>query len=586
MVHRNGNGRYGRRVGPNGPRRRQHGRGSPLRGLLIFGSILGLGLMVVSLIVTLATLQATTAAYAAFSADLPPVNGVEDRNTFKTVSIYDRNGILLWEFWEPSAGMRTPVPLNEISQNLIDATLAAEDAYFYTNPGVELKGILRALVQNSSGGGVVSGASTITQQLARNVLLSPDEKYERSISRKLKEALLAYRLTQNFPKDRILELYLNEIYYGNMSYGVEAAAQSYFGKHARDLTLAEAAVIAGLPQAPSAYDPYHNAQAALDRRAYVLDQMARHGFISEREAELAKREPLKLSAQKVEMKAPHWVNFIRDQLEQRYGPDVVYRSGLKVFTTLDLGLTEQLQQVALNNRDYLATKDGSNTAITALNPKTGEILAMVGSMDYWDRDIDGQVNVLLSERQPGSTLKPLVYMLSFLKGWNPATTIMDTLSCWTNVAGYRWCPVNYDLTFRGPVTVRAALGNSMNIPAVKTLEYVGVDTVKDYARRFGITTWDDKKNVGLSLTLGGAEVKPLELAGFYASLANNGLRIPLVGITRIVDAKGNVLEDYKVPPGTQIVDPRAAYMITHILTDNQARLITFGPNSLINMPRP
>jgi 1A family penicillin-binding protein len=482
--------------------------------------------------------------------------------------------------------MRTPVPLNEVSQHLIDATLAAEDANFYANPGVEIRGIIRAAFQNVSSQGVVSGASTITQQLVRNVILDPEEKYERSITRKLKEALLAYRVTQKLSKDEILELYLNEIYYGNMAYGVEAASLSYFNKHARELTLAEAALIAGLPQAPSLYDPYRNPQAAIERRAYVLEQMARHGFITEQQAELAKRERLNLQPHEVEMKAPHWVNYIRDQLEQRFGPEVVYRSGLKVFTTLDLGLDEQLQQVAQNNAENLAVRDANNTAIVALNPKTGEILAMVGSMDYYNRDIDGQVNVLTSERQPGSSIKPLVYMTTFTKGWVPSTIVQDSPGCWKDAAGNNWCPQNFDKAFRGPVTIRAALGNSMNLPAVRALEYAGIPAVREIAQRVGITNWDEKKHLGLSLTLGGAEVRPLELAGFYAVLANNGARIPTVAITKVLDSKGNVLEDHKVPAPQQVVDPRAAYMLTHILSDNNARLLTFGPNSLINLPRP
>jgi membrane peptidoglycan carboxypeptidase len=563
--------------------------GSRLSKPLMVGSVLLLGLLGVAFLGVFVLLQGAATGYAMLTRDLPSLSQISNHASFKTAQIFDRNGTLLWEFYDPDGGKRTVVPLDEISQNLIDASLAAEDAFFYQHRGVDLRATIRSAFLTGSGTST-TGASTITQQLVRNVILSPDERKQVTISRKLREIILAYQLDQKLSKDQILELYLNEVYYGNQSYGVEAAAQDYFDKHARDLDIAEASLIAGLVQSPSEYDPTRTdvprtadgiPVVTKERQAYVLEQMTRHGFITEQQARDAYAEPLQIKTHEVELKAPHWVMYIRDLVEQKYGAKTLYQGGLKIYTTLDNIYNDKMQQVLQDAKPTIATQGATNAAQIAVNPKTGEILAFNGSLDYNDESIDGQVNLLTSERQPGSSVKPIVYAESFLKGWYPATTVDDAKTCWQDTPTHQWCPVNFDNIFHGQTTVRSALGNSLDIPAVKALDFVGIDSMRDLATKMGITTWgaDEDKHFGLSLTLGGAETRPIDMAQVYATFANNGLKIPLVAITRIVDAEGNVLEDYKVPQGEQVLDPRAAYMITNILSDPNAKLFTYGPNT-------
>ncbi|MBA2448584.1 MAG: PBP1A family penicillin-binding protein, partial [Chloroflexi bacterium] len=556
------------------------------KGLLVFGALVSIGSLTFALLILLGAIHGAMSAYASINRDLPSINQISSGETFKTAQIFDRKGTLLWEFYDQEGGKRTVVPLSEVSQYLIDAQLAAEDANFYSNPGVDLRGIARAVFQNMAEQDVISGASTVTQQLVRNVLLKPEERYDRSVGRKIKEALLAYQVTQKLSKSQILALYLNEIYYGNLSYGVEAASQTYFAKNARDLSLAEAAVIAGLPASPSLYDPLRNPAGAKARQTYVLDQMVRHGFVSEQEAREARQAELRYQPRKRVFLAPHWVMYVRDLVEAKYGSKLLYQGGLKIYTSLDLDLQNRMEEVARSNSEVLAQRDANNTSITVMNPKTGELLAVVGSMDYWNVEIEGQVNVASSQRQPGSTIKPLVYLSAFAKGYTPATTVVDEKISIPDDLGRIWTPENFDRRFRGTVTLRSALGNSLNIPAVKVLQYAGIDAVADLAKRMGITTWTERNRLGPSMSLGGAEVRPLDITAAYTVLANNGLKIPQVAVTKIVDADGNIIEDYKVPQGEQIVDPRYAYMLTNVLSDNNARLATFGPNSLLNMPRP
>jgi membrane peptidoglycan carboxypeptidase len=556
---------------------------------LMIGSGLLLAILGVGLLGIFVLLQAAATGYAMLTRDLPSLSEISNHASFKTAQIFDRNGTLLWEFYDPEGGKRTVVPLDGVSQNLIDATLAAEDAFFYQHRGVDLRATIRSAFLTGSGT-TTTGASTITQQLVRNVILSPEERKQVTITRKLREIILAYQLDEKLSKDQILEMYLNEVYYGNQSYGVEAAAQDYFDKHARDLDVAEAAMIAGLVQSPSEYDPTRTdvprtadgiPVATKERQAYVLEQMTRHGFISEQQARDAYAEPLQIKSHQVELKAPHWVMYIRDLVEQKYGAKTLYQGGLKIYTTLDNDYNDKMQQVLQDSEPTIATQGATNAAQIAVNPKTGEILAFNGSLDYNDESIDGQVDLLTSERQPGSSVKPIVYADSFLKGWAPATVIDDAPTCWQDTPTHKWCPVNFDNIFHGQTTVRSALGNSLDIPAVKTLDFVGIDSARDLATSMGVTTWgpDSDKTFGLSLTLGGAEVKPLDMAQVYATFANNGLKIPLVAITRIVDAEGNVLEDYKVPQGERVLDARSAYMITNILSDPNAKLFTYGPNT-------
>ena len=440
-------------------RKRQRIQRRGVQGLLIVAGLFGIGLLSAFIIFVLGGIQVAMTAYSSLNRGLPSIDQINQRASFKTVQVFDRKGTLLWEFYDAEGGRRTVVPLSDISQYLIDATLAAEDPNFYTNPGVDLRGIARAVIQNWQADETISGASTITQQLVRGVILDPRERTQRTLSRKVREAVLAYQVTQEFSKSQILQMYLNEIYYGNLAYGVEAAAQTYFAKSARDLTLSEAAVIAGLAQAPSAYDPFKNPNAAKERQLYVLEQLARHGFVSQEEADRAMRERLTYTALKRDLLAPHWVMYVRSQIEQRFGVRQLYQDGFKIFTTLDLELQNKLEEVARNNQANLAQRDGNNTSIVAVNPQTGEILAMVGSMDYYDSAIDGQVNVAATQpgRQPGSSIKPLIYLAAMNRDYSPSTTVLDAAVSYRDDLGRVWSPQNFDKRFYGNVTLRTAL---------------------------------------------------------------------------------------------------------------------------------
>src|SRR5712691_12691749 len=463
-------------------------------------------------------------ALVAWIGELPSTKVLDDPNSlgFKTAQIFDRKGQLLWEINDPAGGKRTVVTLSEIAPDLRKATLAAEDIHFYEHQGWDPIATLRSAWIDVTGQGS-TGASTITQQLVRNAILDPAEARQTTIRRKLREIVLASQVDRRYSKDQILEMYLNRVYYGNQSYGVEAAAQGYFGKSAHDLNLAEASLIAGLVQSPSNYDPTRRDVARTadgipvqtkERQRYVLEQMAQHGMISEDQARAAYDEKLTIKSRQIDLKAPHWVMYVRDQLEQQFGDRTVYSAGLKVYTTLDLDYNLQMQQVLQSNKDVIQQQGGDNAALIAVDPRTGEILAFQGSLDFNDTAIDGQVHVLTSERQPGSSIKPVVYAASFLRGWAPGTPIDDVPTCWPDQPGHQWCPSNFDNQFHGKTTVRSALGNSINIPAVKALEFVGVPAAIDLATRMGITTWgaDSGKSPGLSLTLGGAEVRPIDMA--------------------------------------------------------------------------
>jgi len=570
-------------------RRLKGNRPGPERHMLVTGiSMALLVVLTLSLVFAFTAVSVAAQTYSALTRDLPSITQLATRDVFQTAQIYDRNGILLHEIYDQTGGRRTLVTLKEISPWMLDATIAAEDADFYDNPGVDTRGIARAVYQQLSKSGN-SGASTITQQLVRNTLLTEDERSRQTLLRKFKEAVLAFRVNELYTKDDILEMYLNEVFYGNSSYGVTAAAESYFGKGPRDLTLGEASLLAGLPQSPSNYNPRQNWDEARERQSYVLKQMTKHGFITEAQEGAAWEQPLNfIEPKQEEIKAPHWVFFVRDLIEQKYGPRLLYQGGLQVYTSLDLRLQEKLEEIARDNEQNLRIRNGSNTAIVAMDPKTGEILAMVGSMDFNNTAIDGQVNVTTSPRQPGSSIKPVVYLTSFEKaGFTPNTMLQDVAKCFPAGRGQPpYCPVNFDNKFRGPVPLRIALGNSLNIPAVETLERVGVPAAIEMANRLGITSLDDPNRYGLAFTLGGAEVKPLELTSAYATLANQGRRMPQVAIRKIVDGHDRVIEEARPTTGEQVVDPRLVYMLTSIMTDNNNRLITYGPSNLLQLSRP
>jgi len=520
----------------------------------------------------------------------------DHQSTGLSTQIYDRDGQLLYEIIDPHGGKHTPLPLADIPLVLQQATIATEDASFYSNPGVDLRAILRAVWINLRGGEVLAGGSTITQQLARNLLLSPQERYQRSLVRKLRESLLAWSLARHYSKEEILESYLNEIYYGNFAYGVEAAAQAYFGKSAAELDLAEASLIAGLPQAPSAYNPLVDPQAARARQAVVLNLMAKARYITPQDAALAKAEPLHFAASPFPICAPHFVMHVRELLEKEFGLAMLYQGGLRVYTTLDLGWQEVAQAVVQRHLAQLADRrDGpdphlSDAALVALDPRNGEILVMLGSPDYFDAAIDGAVNVTLMPRQPGSAIKPLTYAAAFdatrPRPYTPATLIADVRTAFLTKEGRPYVPVNYDFTYHGPVLARRALACSYNLPAVKVLQEVGVEQMAALARRLGITTFTDVERFGLALTLGGGEVRLLELTAAYAALANEGRRVTPVAITRVEDARGRVLRRWQPEPGQRVLDPRVAYLITHILSDEWARMPAFGEGSALRLSRP
>lgn len=518
------------------------------------------------------------------------------RTGSSTTQIYDRHGRLLYEVIDPHGGKHIPLPLTEIPLVLQQATIATEDASFYTNPGVDLRAILRAVWINLRGGEVLSGGSTITQQLARNLLLSPEERYERTLVRKLRESVLAWRLARRHSKDEILELYLSEIYYGNFAYGVEAAAQAYFGKSAAELDLAEAALIAGLPQAPSLHNPLVDPQAARDRQAVVLDLMVKAGYITPDQATLAETEPLRFAASPFPIQAPHFVMYVRELLEQEFGQAMISQGGLRVYTTLDLDWQQMAQAIVQRHLESLAGRRDdpdphlTDAAVVALDPQTGEILVMLGSPDYFDRTIDGAVNVALMPRQPGSSIKPLTYAAAFdptrPHPHTPATLIADVRTAFLTREGQPYVPVNYDFTYHGPVLARRALACSYNLPAVKVLDEVGVDQMAGLARRLGITTFSDMDRFGLALTLGGGEVRLLELTAAYAAFANGGRRVTPLAIQWVEDAQGRVLRRWKPEVGQEVLDPRVAYLITDILSDDWARMPAFGEGSVLHLLRP
>ncbi len=515
-----------------------------------------------------------------------------------STKIYDRNGELLYEFMQPGAGYRTNVVLSDISPYLVAATLAVEDPTFYDNPGIDPRGIVRAAWQNVVHRDVVQGGSSITQQLVKNVLLPENERTDLTIQRKLKEALAAFELTRAYSKTELLTFYFNDIYYGNLSYGAEAAAQGYFGKGAHDVSLAEAALLAGIPQAPAYYNPLSNRDTGIARQYMVLDLMVKHGFLSREAADAAKAEELQfVLPTRDNIQAPHFVMYVRDLLEQRYGHTMLSR-GLVVTTSLDLRL-QRLAETAVAEQVAKTSKSigASNAALTAINPHTGEIVAMVGSANYFDSSIDGEVNIATSERQPGSSFKPFTYVTAFQKGYSPATMLVDAPMAVKDGANTVYRPQNFDRSFRGPVSVRTALSNSMNIPALKTIEFTGVDSVLKTAHAMGITTLNRQNWYGISLTLGGGEVMLLDMTYAYSVFANQGVMAGVsaaperpaglraldpVALLRVQLPSGRVVDSFETPDEQRILRADHAYLITNILSDNLARRPVFG--STLDLP--
>jgi penicillin-binding protein 1C len=562
--------------------------------------------MLVLVVLLFAGVAIGAVGYVYVGQQLPPAEELWGRQT-KWVSsrIYDRNGQLLWELLDPQGGRRTRVTLDEVSPFLIDATIATEDEGFWQHRGFSPFAIARALYQNLRAREIVSGFSTITQQVARNVLLSPEERTQETASRKIKEVILAVEIERRYDKEQILEIYLNENNYGNLAYGIEAAAQTYFQKSAADLNLAEASLLAGLPQSPSIHDPLVNPDGALARQRDVLRLMVeatQAGHLSpgvtQEQADAAAAEMAArietLTPPRSDIPAPHFVQYVRQQVETEFGPEMLYRDvGLRIYTTLDLDLQRSAEEEVRSGVANLADRNATNGALVALDPRNGEILAMVGSVDFNNESIGGQVNVATRCRQPGSSIKPLTFVTAFERGWTPSTLIWDVRTEYANPPNPPYVPVNYDETYHGNTLLRSALANSYNVPAVKALEFVGVQDFLAMAERLGVVSlshpelfcpeypYDAPPAYGLSLTLGGGETTLLEMTGAFAVFANGGIRVPPTAIRHIENANGDLIADFRERPGGRVISAQHAYLITHILSDYQARCPAFGcPNTL------
>lgn len=526
--------------------------------------------------------------YLEIIKDLPNVTKLSTIQPDLTTKIYDRNGILLYKIYKDEN--RTLIPLEEIPDHVIQATIAIEDQNFYSHPGFSISGISRAISANLQSQSL-QGGSTITQQLVKNTLLTPERTWER----KVKELVLSFISEFYYSKDEILSMYLNQVPYGGSAYGVEEAAQMYFGKSVRDLDLAEAAFLAGLPAAPTMFSPYgSNPEAAKLRQRQVIRRMVEDGYIDEETGRQAVSQDLAIVPPKSTLLAPHFVMHVREILAQMYGSHLVENGGLEVITSLDLALHNQAQALVAEEVGRLGHMNVSNGAAMITKPQTGEVLAMVGSINYFDSSRDGQVNVTTRLRQPGSSIKPVTYAMALERGLTPATIIPDTPVCYQSAGSPPYCPRNYDYQFRGRITLRQALAGSYNVPAVKTLAQFAVDDLIDKAEAMGISTWTDRNRFGLALTLGGGEVKMTEMAEAFGVFANQGKRVPLQPILEVRTADGQLLaqrpcldtETSKVVAcqSDQVVDPRVAYQITDILSDNDARSPAFGSNSVLHIP--
>ncbi len=622
------NGRNGRRHVPPHLLRGLRGRSTPRSAVsrwLINALLAGLGLVAV-VIVAIAGFAYN--AYAQVAESLKPrLALLDNRELFENSRIFDRNGELLYEFFD--TGKRTKVTIDEISPLLIQATIAIEDKTFYTNPGIDLAGIVRTLIDSLRAGEETGGASTITQQVIKNSVLTPEERLpERRYERKLKEIILAQELDRIYTKDQILELYLNENFYGNLAYGIQAASEVYFGVSAAELDLNQASLLAGLPQLPSVYNPINylerdeqggylpavfvgdnwlDPDARLPagtplpriRQAAVLRRMVEDGYITEAQARQALATPLRFAPQEAPLNAPHFVFYVRDLLLQRYGAQIVYGGGLRITTTLDLQLQRMAQRTAFERIAELESRNIHNAAVVIMQPNTGQILAMVGSIDYnavkptttpgeSGNVLDGQVNVATRERQPGSALKPFTYLAAMEQGMTPESVLWDVPTRFPTGTGDWYEPQNYNGQWNGPVRIRTALANSLNMPAVRALKFAGIDYTIRLLECVGIRTGLKRGAdfYGLSLTLGGGEVSPLELTTAYNTLASDGRYFAPVAILEITDSQGRVLERFTQTPGEEVVDPALVAIISDMLSDDRARQAIWGLNSPLRLSLP
>jgi 1A family penicillin-binding protein len=516
----------------------------------------------------LALLLIVAITFAWFSKDLPTAGKIKNRHVAQSTTITDRNDKLLYKIHGEKN--RTIIDQAEIPDHVKQATVAVEDHDFYSHHGVDFSGVLRAAWVNLTNSGIHQGGSTLTQQLVKNALLSPQRTY----TRKIKELILSIEMEFMYSKDEILTMYLNEIPYGSNAYGIEAAAQTYFNKHAKDLNLVEAATLAALPQAPTYYSPYgSNTDELINRRNHVLREMVELGYIDQEKYDRIENNKIDVANRSNNLKAPHFVMYIKQLVAQEYGERMLEEGGLKITTTLDLKLQDLAEKAVKEGAERNASAyGGDNAALVSIDPNSGEILAMVGSKDFFDTENDGNVNVAIRERQPGSALKPIIYATLFKGQWSPGSTLYDLVTDFGG--GYE--PKNYDRSTRGPVSIRTSLANSLNIPAVKALALTGLDESIKTASDMGITTLTEPERYGLSLVLGGGEVKLLELTGAFGSFANNGLHYSNKSILKIEDSNGEILKDnYETDP-KRVLKKEIAYEINDILSDKNARAMTFG----------
>ncbi len=512
-----------------------------------------------------------------WSKDLPDPQNISARSVIQSTKIFDRTGThLLYEIGDIR---RTRVGLDQISPHLINATIAAEDDQFYQHRGLDFLGIIRGVILKPLSGRRIQGGSTITQQLIKNSILTP----ERTLRRKAKEAVLALELERRFSKDEILEMYLNEIPYGSQAYGVEAASQTMFNQRASQVSLAEASVLAALPKAPTYYSPYGSHFEDLKRRQEsILQRMVKLNIITQPEADAAKQVELNFQPRTESISAPHFVFYVKEKLEEEYGQRVIEQGGLQVTTTLDFRLQKIAEDTLSKHQESLNSLGASNAALVSTDPGTGDVLAMAGSLDYFNKDIDGNVNVAVRHRSPGSSLKPFVYAAAWQKGYTPQTLLVDAATDF----GQGYQPENYDGQQRGPVSMRSALANSMNIPAVKALYLAGLKNATDLAQSVGMTSLNDPERYGLSLVLGGGEVRLLDEVSAYGVLANDGVRHPHRAILKIEDGQETLFdaaEEGEQPGGEQIISPQLARLVTDVIADNAARSLTFGSRSPLQL---
>lgn len=544
--------------------------------IAIFGFALGV-LIAASVLIWVSTLE------------IPDLSAFDERRVLQSTKIYDRTGeILLYDLHEDVR--RTIIPLDQMSRHIKNATVAIEDDQFYNHIGIDVVAIVRSMLINLQiSGDPFSGVggSTITQQVIKNSVL----EREKTLTRKVKEAILSIKLERELTKDQILEVYLNESPYGGTIYGVEEAARAFFNKSASDVTLAEAAYLAAIPQAPTYYSPYGNNKAALDnRQQLVLDRMRLNGFITVEEYEAAKQEQVQFEAQLVSgIRAPHFVMYIREQLAERYGEEALSVQGLRIITTLDWELQAEAERIVAERAAINTEKfNASNAGLVATDPQNGDILVMVGSKDYFSEDIDGNFNVALANRQPGSSIKPFVYATAFSKGYLPATIVFDVQTQFSpkcapnNYSSESPCysPGNYNAKYVGPISMRNALAQSLNIPAVKTLYLAGMQDFLKLAADMGLTTLNDPERYGLTVVLGGGEVRLLDMTHAYGVFANRGVRATPRSILRVENSRGEIIEEFE-PSSTRILDENVADMMSDVLSDDVARAPLWGSRGLL-----